>query len=152
MATINSDFFNTRRSPVRSSVANVAAHMKATAQLTTAFAANDVINMFSLPAGAVITGCQLQAGSQLDSATSLTLDVGIAGTAQLFVAAAATVGRAAGVSGVSGVASGGTAYKNTTGKDLPIIVTCHATAGTAVAGPLTLIMSYFVEDATGSAA
>src|SRR5947209_4686807 len=103
---------------------------------STAFALNDTIDMGSLPANAVVVGVILKAQSQLDSATALTIDVGIAGTAQLWMAAIATVGRAVGVTGASAIATAGTLYK-TTGKT-PVLITIHAAPGAAVAGVLEL--------------
>lgn len=152
MTTYSTDTYVAKRPPTSEGVAQNTLHMIGTAQLPASLATNDVINAFSLPVNAVVIGVTLQAASQLDSngSPTLTFDVGISGTPQLFVAATNAVGRAAGVTGVSGVATAGTLYKNTTGKDLPIIVTVHAGPATGVAGALTLLLSYMVQEATAS--
>jgi hypothetical protein len=128
-------------------------HMHASVAVN-ALAANDVINMFPLPRNALVTGLTLKADSQLDSngSPTLTFDVGITGTTQLFMAASALVGRAAGASFDTTMAAGGKLYKNLTGADLPVFVTAHASAATGVAGTLELEMNYFVEDVVGSPA
>lgn len=110
------------------------------------FATTDTLNMGYLPPNAVVFGVTLKAATQLDSATSLTLNVGVAGTPQQFMAASALVGRAAGASTDSTMTAAGRLYKNTSGLKQVITVTAQAAAGTPVAGTLELVMSYFMED------
>jgi hypothetical protein len=156
MATTYSTAVYANRQPPASGAGMYQAtvHMHAVAPSISTWAVNDTINFFSLPRNAVVMGVTLKAQSQLDSngSPTLTFDVGIAGTLQLFMAASALVGRAAGASSDIAMAAAGRLYKNTTGADLPIVVTAHAAAATAVAGVLELEMSYFVEDTVGSAA
>ncbi|MGH6991979.1 MAG: hypothetical protein ACREEH_01445 [Caulobacteraceae bacterium] len=115
---------------------------------------NDVVNFGYLPNNAIVTACVLKAASQLDSngSPTLTYDVGVTGTAQLFKAAVTTVGRASGASADATVAAAGMLYKNTTGADQLVIVTAHAGAMTGAAGTLELQLEYFFEPTAGSQA
>jgi hypothetical protein len=123
-----------------------------TGTLPTTLGTNDVINFGYLPNGAVVVGAILKAQSQLDSSGSptLTFDLGVTGTAQLWKAAITTVGRAAGASSDATIVSAGGLYKNTTGGKVLVIGTVHAQAATAVAGVLEVDIEYYVEDTTGS--
>ena len=116
------------------------------------WALNDVIYYGWLPRNAVVQNVVLKAASQLDSngSPTLTLDVGIVGTPQLFKAAITTVGRAAGATVYTTNTAAGTLYKNVTGNRVAVIVTVHAAAATAVAGALELDIDYYVEDVVGS--
>jgi hypothetical protein len=129
-------------------------HMHATVLLGAAAATNDMINFGYIPAGAIVIGVVLKAQSQLDSggSPSLTFDVGISGTPQLWKAAITTVGRANSVSSDSTIATAGGLYKNTSGNKQLVIGTVHAGAATAVAGNLELDVAYYVEDTPGSPA
>ncbi len=123
-------------------------HLHATSPtLPTGLATNDVINVGYLPPNAVVTGVTLKALSQLDSSTGLLFDVGITGTATLWMASIATVGRASGVTGVNIITTAGMLYK-TTAKTL-VIVTVHTQATTAVAGKIEVDVAYFIEETAG---
>ncbi|MHB8529733.1 MAG: hypothetical protein ACYC8V_09520 [Caulobacteraceae bacterium] len=117
-------------------------------------ALNDVVNFFNIPANAIVSECILKAATQLDSngTPTLTYDVGVTGTAQLFKAAVTTVGRVSGASADDTIAGAGYLYKNTTGADQMVIVTAHAAAATGVAGTLELALGYFIEPTPGSQA
>jgi hypothetical protein len=131
-------------------------HLHATSPTLSTWAINDTINFGYLPRNAVVVSVVLKAASQLDSnvTPTLTLDVGVTGTAQLFKAAVSTVGRAVGASVDTGntLAAGGYLYKNLTGARQAIVCTVHAAAATPAAGTLELDVEYFVEDPAGSAA
>ncbi|HEY5072048.1 MAG TPA: hypothetical protein VII63_08455 [Caulobacteraceae bacterium] len=130
-------------------------HLHATSPaLPASLATGDSVNVGYLPAGAIVTGAILKAGSQLDSngSPTLTLDLGVAGSTQLFKAAVTTVGRAAGASADVTLAGAGALYKNLTGAQVAVIATVHAGAATGVAGALEVDVEYYVEDAVGSPA
>ena len=130
-------------------------HLHATSPVISTWALNDTINFGYLPRNAVVVSMVLKAASQLDSngTPTLTLDMGVVGTPQLFKAAISTVGRAAGASVDTGntLAAGGYLYKNLTGARQTILCTVHAAAATAVSGTLELDVEYFIEDTVGSA-
>lgn len=127
-------------------------HLHATAAVTTAMTTNDIIQMGYLPSSAVVTSVILKAQSQLDSngAPTLTFSMGVTGTAALWKSGITTVGRTAGVSSDSTIATTGGLYKNTSGAKQLVIVTCANVAATAVAGSLECDLEYYVEDAVGS--
>ncbi|HWE98710.1 MAG TPA: hypothetical protein VG248_02835 [Caulobacteraceae bacterium] len=133
-------------------IVNPTARLHAVSGSISTWVINDTVQMGYLPKNAVVVGCGLKASAQLDSSGSatLTFDVGIVGTLQLFKAAVSTVGRAAGVSADTTIAAGGYLYKTTA--DTLIVVTAHAAAATPGAGTLELELSYFVEDTAGSVA
>ena len=123
-----------------------------TGTLPTTLATGDVINFGYLPNNAVVVGVILKAQSQLDSngAPTLTLDLGVSGTPQLWKAAITTVGRSVGVTSDNTIASAGGLYKNTTGAKQLVTGAVHAGAATPVAGVLEVDIEYYVEDAGGS--
>jgi hypothetical protein len=129
-------------------------HLHATSPVISTWAVNDVINCGYIPRNAIIASAVLKAASQLDSnaTPTLTFDLGVPGTPQLFKAAISTVGRTVGASVDTGntLAAAGYLYKNLTGAKQAIIVTVHTAAATPVAGTLELDMEYYVEDITGS--
>jgi len=125
-------------------------HMHATSGVIATWAINDTILVGYLPRNCVMNGAVLKAASQLDSGGTLTLDLGIVGTPQLFKAAVTTVGRTAGVSADATMAAAGLLYKNTTGADVAVICTVHAAATTPIAGTLEFDLEFYVEAATGS--
>jgi hypothetical protein len=126
-------------------------HLHAISGSISTWATGDTINVGYLPKGAVVTNTLLKAASQLDSngSPTLTLDLGVAGSTQLFKAAVTTVGRASGASADATNTPAGWLYANT-GSDLGVVVTVHAGAATAVAGTLEVDVEYYVEDAAGS--
>lgn len=127
-------------------------HLHATSPSISTWATNDVINVGYIPPNAVVVGATLKAASQLDSngSPTLTLDLGVSGTAQLWKAAITTVGRASGATADMTMAGAGALYKNTSGAKQLVIITVHAGAATAVAGTLEVDLEYYVEDAAGS--
>ena len=123
-------------------------HLHAISGTISTWVAGDTINVGYLPAGAVVVSCTLKAASQLDSATSLTLSLGITGTTGLFKSLITTVGRAAGASVDTTIAAAGALFK-TAAKTL-VVVTVGTGSGTPVAGTLEVDIEYYVEDAVGS--
>lgn len=115
--------------------------------VTTAMTTNDVLNVGFLPPNAVVTAVRAKAPTQLDSngAPTLTLSLGVTGTAALFQSALTTVGRAAGASTDATIAAAGALFKNGASKVL-VIGTCANVAATAVAGTLEYLIDYFVEE------
>src|ERR1700677_4151388 len=105
-------------------------HLHAISGSISTWALNDTISVGVLPRNAVVVSASLKAASQLDSGTTLTLDLGVTGTGQLFEAAISTVGRAGGASADQTLAAAGVLYKNLTGADLAVICTVHAAATT----------------------
>ena len=153
MATFNSDIYAANQATNNThGLARQSVHLHATAALTTAATTNDVVNFGYLPANAVVVSVILKAQSQLDSngSPSLTLSLGITGTAALWKSAITTVGRSAGVSSDSTIATTGGLYK-TTAKTL-VIGTVANVAATAVAGNLEVDLEYYIEDPAGSQA
>ena len=106
------------------------------AAVTTAFAATDVITGPKIPAGAYLLDVFLQS-TDIDSGSTCLLDVGISGTAQKFIAAS-TVGQAGGLVH----ATGSTTLGYSPSSDTAVLVTCNATANTAVAGTVTVGITY----------
>ncbi|HEY5106591.1 MAG TPA: hypothetical protein VII73_07445 [Caulobacteraceae bacterium] len=131
-------------------------HLHATVSVPATLAANDVLNFGYLPNNAIVASMVLKAATQLDSngSPTLSIDMGVVGTAQLFKAAITTVGRTAGASADigTGLAAAGYLYKNTSGAKQLVIGTVHAAAATAVAGTLELDVEYYLEDTVGSPA
>ena len=116
------------------------------------WATGDTILIGYLPRNCIVQNVILKAASQLDSngSPTLTFDVGIVGTPQLFKSAISTVGRAAGVSADSTINAAGLLYSNATGARVAVLVTVHAGAATAVAGTVEVDVDYYVEDVSGS--
>ena len=128
-------------------------HVHAVAQVPSTMTTNDTINFGYLPNNAVVVAAYLKAPTQLDSngAPTLTLSLGVTGTAALFKSAVTTVGRAAGASTDITNAPAGVLYKNTTGAKIAVIGTCANVAATPVAGTLEMDIEFYVEDIVGSA-
>jgi len=137
-------------------VAQITQHLHATVAVGASLAANDVINFGYIPRNAIIASVVLKAQSQLDSggAPTLTFDLGVTGTPQLFKAAINTVGRAVGASTDigTGITAAGYLYKNVSGAKQAVFATCHAAAQVPVAGVLELDVEFYVEDTVGSPA
>ena len=127
-------------------------HMHATASVTAAMTTNDTINFGYLPANAVVVAVLLKAATQLDSngAPTLTLSLGVTGTAALFKAAVTTVGRVSGASVDITNAAAGVLYKNVSGAKIAVIGTCANVAATPVAGTLEADIEFYAEDVVGS--
>src|SRR5438067_1342206 len=113
-------------------ISAISCHLHGTVAVPATLATNDVLNIGYLPANAVVVGIILKAQSQIDSSTGLTLSVGTVATPTLWMSAIATVGRAAGVTSASTIATTGGLVK-TTAKTL-VIVTATAGPTTGVAG------------------
>jgi len=116
------------------------------------WALNDTVLVGWLPRNAVVQNVILKAASQLDSngAPTLTFDVGVVGTPQLFKAAVTTVGRAAGASADATITAAGLLYANASGARQAVVVTAHTAAATPVAGTIEVDVDYYVEDIVGS--
>lgn len=100
--------------------------------VTTSLANTDVITGPSIPAGCALVDVIVDC-TDIDSATSFTFTVGISGTAAKFISTS-TVGQATGIARMNvGAALG---YLPTS--DTPVILTVTATAGTPVAGTITI--------------
>jgi hypothetical protein len=110
-----------------------------------ALALNDGGTIGYLPPNAVVLGGYLKAATAMDTngSPTLTIDFGVTGTAQLFLAADTTA-RAGGVQKTFALA--GVGYKNTSGAKLALTWLAHAAAATGVAGTLEFHVSYYVED------
>jgi hypothetical protein len=123
-------------------------HLHCVAEVNAGLIANDTIEFGYIPMNAVVVGAGLKADTQLDSngSPTLALDLGVAGTPQLFKAAVTTVGHANGASVDNSITAAGFLWKNTTGADVQIVATAHAGAATGVGGQLELDLTYFVED------
>lgn len=124
-------------------------HLHQTVTIGAALTTADTVNFGYLPPNAVVTGVMLKAATQLDSNGSPTLafNMGITGTAALFLSAVTTVGRAAGASAdASSLLAGGRLYKNTTGAKVLVICQPTGNAATGAAGTLEALISYFVEE------
>ena len=126
--------------------------LHAVSPVISTWAVGDTIAVGYLPRNAVVNTAILKAASQLDSngTPTLSLDVGIVGTTQLFKAAITTVGRAVGASADITNTGAGYLYQNTSGAKQEIIITVHAAAATPVAGTLEIDVEYYVEDVVGS--
>ena len=127
-------------------------HLHAISGSISTWVAGDVINVGYLPPNAVVVSASLKAASQLDSngSPTLTLSLGVAGTAGLFKSAITSVGRAAGASADQSLAAAGVLYKNTSGAKQAVLVTVATGAATAVAGALEIDLEFYVEDTPGS--
>src|SRR5579863_4645926 len=110
--------------------------LHAKAYCSAALGLNDSIQFGYIPNNAVVVAAVLQADSQLDSngSPTLTFDLGVTGTTQLWKAAVTTVGRATGVTADNTLATTGMLYKNTSGGKQMVIATAHAAAATGAAG------------------
>ena len=131
-------------------------HIHAISPTISTWALNDTILVGYIPRNAIIASAVLKAASQLDSngTPTLSFDFGIVGTPQLFKAAITTVGRTSGASCDigTGISATGYLYKNTTGAKVPVLITVHTAAATAVAGTLEVDIEFYVEDTVGSVA
>jgi hypothetical protein len=122
-------------------------HLHATVNFAAAPTTSDAFNFGYLPPGAVVTGATLKAAGQIDSngSPTLTTNIGVSGTPQLFFAAS-TVGRTAGASVDVTMAASGRLYKNTSGAKQAVVGALGANPATGAAGSLELAISYFVEE------
>lgn len=110
--------------------------------LTAALALNDVINMFKVPAGAIITGIILKT-SDLDTGGSpaIVLDVGDASDTDRLIDGA-TVGQAGGTS-TSLVSSTGVFYQYTAETMISVLVQVAPATG-ATTGTVELAVEYIL--------
>jgi hypothetical protein len=155
MATFSTTLYATKTPPNTGHGFNTSSvHLQATSGvLPVTLTTNDTINIGFLPPNAVVVSALLKAAGQMDSngAPTLTLSLGVPGTAGLFKSAITTVGRAAGTSADATLSAAGLLYKNLTGAKQAILVTVANVAATPVAGTLEVDVEYFVEDPVGSA-
>lgn len=106
---------------------------------------NDGGNVGWLPPNAVVVGGYAKFSALDTGSPTLTMDLGVTGSAQAFLAAD-TTGRAGGT-----VSTVGKGYKNTNGAKIAITWLAHAAAsGGGAAGTMEVHLSYFVEDLTTS--
>lgn len=130
--------------PYHGQANNIQCLLDATVTLSAAATTSDTINYGYLPPNAVITGgILLNSDMDTGGSPSLTWDVGITGTAQLFFAA--STGGQTGTPD-STLAAAGRGYK-TTAKTLVVGVP-HANAATGVAGTSQLLLFGFIKDPT----
>jgi hypothetical protein len=127
-------------------------HLHGVSGSISTWATNDTILVGWLPRNAVVVSTTLKADGQLDSngSPTLTFDLGVVGTPQLFKAAVSTVGRAAGASIDTTIAASGSLWSNTTGARVAVLVTAHNGAATPVAGVVEVDVEFYVEDTPGS--
>jgi hypothetical protein len=128
-------------------------HLHAISGAISTWAAGDTIAVGWLPPQATVKSVTLKAAAQIDSngAPTLALDVGVAGTPQLFKSAVTDVGHTAGATVDTTINPGGMLWQNTTGSDVAVLITVHTAAATPVAGTtLELDVEYYVEDVGGS--
>lgn len=92
-------------------------------------ALNKTVALFTVPAGFVVTGVQATVTDMDSGSATLTFDIGDAGDADRFVAAATTA-QAGGTT--TTLATAGVLYKFD--EETEIVWTTHAAAATAVAG------------------
>lgn len=112
---------------------------------TAALGLNDGGTFGYLPPNAVVLGGYAKFSALDTGSPTLTVDIGVTGAAQTFLAAD-TTGRAGGT-----VATIGKGYKNTSGAKIAITWLAHAAAsGGGAAGTMELHLSYFIEEPTTS--
>jgi hypothetical protein len=112
---------------------------------TAALGLNDGGTFGYLPPNAVVVGGYAKFATAMDTASAtLTIDIGVTGAAQTFLAADTTA-RAGGT-----VSTIGKGYKNTSGAKIAITWLAHAAATTGAAGTIELHLSYIVEEPTTS--
>jgi hypothetical protein len=147
--TYNAPSF-TNKSPVTTT--GLAKDIKAfrdTVTFTAALGLNDGGTVCYLPPNAVVLGGYVKFPIALDTngSPTLTIDLGVTGTAQNFLAADTTA-RAGGVQKT--FATTGVGYKNTSGAKLAVTWLAHAAAATGAAGTMEVHLSYVIEDSTTS--
>lgn len=128
--------------------AATAQHQRDTVTLTAALGLNDGGSIFYLPVNAVIVGGYAKFPTALDTngSPTLTFDLGVTGTAQLFLAADTTA-RAGGIQRTFATAAYG--YKNTSGAKLAVTWLAHAASATGpTAATFEVMLSYFIEEPT----
>lgn len=113
-----------------------------TVTIGAALGLNDGGTIGYLPPNAVVTGGYAKFATAMDTngAPTLTVDLGVTGAAQTFLAADTTA-RAGGT-----VATIGKGYKNTTGAKIAITWLAHAAAATGAAGTIEVHLPYFIEE------
>jgi hypothetical protein len=114
----------------------------ATATLTAALALNDTIDMVKMPAGATIVDMILYS-TDLDTSTSLTYNLGDAGSAARFLSAS-TVGRAGGFVEISGMVAATLGYTFTAETTIVLTVAAAPTSTPITSGTIVLAVTYLV--------
>lgn len=133
----------TNRAPVPTEgIVNGSVNFRDTVTTTAALGLNDGGTFGYLPPNAVVTGGYAKFATAMDTGSpTLTVDIGVTGAAQTFLAADTTA-RAGGT-----VALIGKGYKNTTGAKVAITWLAHAAAsGGGAAGTIELHVPYFIEE------
>jgi hypothetical protein len=133
----------TNKSPVTTH--GIARDMKSFRDVVTTTAAliiNDGGNVGWLPPNAVVLGGYAKFATAMDTngSPTLTIDIGVTGAAQTFLAADTTA-RAGGT-----VSTIGKGYKNTTGAKVAITWLAHAAAATGAAGTIEVHLAYVIEE------
>lgn len=116
-----------------------------TVTITAALGLNDGGTFGYLPPNAVVTGGWAKFATAMDTngSPTLTIDLGVTGSAQKFLAADTTA-RAGGVQ--QALATTGYGYKNTSGADLAVTWLAHAAAATGAAGTIEVCLKYRIEN------
>lgn len=116
-----------------------------TVTIGAALGLNDGGTFGYLPPNAVVTGGWAKFATAMDTngSPTLTIDLGVTGAAQQFLAADTTA-RAGGVQ--KALATGSYGYKNTSGAKLAITWLAHAAAATGAAGTIEVHLSYVIEE------
>jgi len=123
-------------------LAKATVNFRDTVTTTAALGLNDGGILGYLPPNAVVTGGYAKFATAMDTngAPTLTIDIGVTGAAQTFLAADTTA-RAGGT-----VSLGGKGYKNTTGAKIALTWLAHAAAATGAAGTIEVHIPYFIEE------
>lgn len=140
--TYNAPSFTNKNPVVDPGYAKSIVAFRDTVSPSAALGLNDGGTVGYLPPNAVVLGGYVKYATALDTngAPTLTVDLGVTGAAQTFLAAD-TTGRAGGT-----VATIGKGYKNTTGAKIAITWLAHAAAATGAAGTIEVHLSYFIEE------
>ena len=144
--TYNAPSYSNKAPTVTEGIAKVSLNFRDTVTTTAALGLNDGGTFGYLPPNAVVTGGYAKFATAMDTngAPTLTIDIGVTGAAQTFLAADTTA-RAGGT-----VATIGKGYKNTSGAKQAITWLAHAAAATGAAGTIELHIPYFIEEPTTS--
>ena len=133
----------TNKAPVPTEgIVQATINFRQTVTATAALGLNDGGSLGYLPPNAVVTGGYAKFATAMDTngAPTLTIDIGVTGAAQTFLAADTTA-RAGGT-----VSLGGKGYKNTTGAKIALTWLAHAAAATGAAGTIEVHIPYFIEE------
>jgi hypothetical protein len=139
--TYNAPSFSNKNPVPDPGLAKTTVNFRDIVTTTAALGLNDGGTFGYLPPNAVVTGGYAKFATAMDTASAtLTIDIGVTGAAQTFLAADTTA-RAGGT-----VSTIGKGYKNTSGAKIAITWLAHAAATTGAAGTIELHLSYFIEE------